>query len=84
MKKLYTALLLPFCFADQAQIRPGGTFTPDTTVTFSIAQTKINVGSAGQNQNWDFSKVSFIDTAISRTFIPSSSTPGFLYILKQI
>ena len=77
MKKLYTALLLPFCFAAQAQIRPGGNFTPDTTVTFSIAQTKLNVGSAGQNQNWDFSKVTFIDTAISRTFIPNTSTLGY-------
>ena len=50
MKKLYTAFLLPLCFAAQAQVRPGGDFTPDTTVTFSIAQTKLNVGSAGQNK----------------------------------
>ncbi len=77
MKKLYTLCFLPFCFAAQAQIRPGGVLSPDTTVSFSIAQTKVNVGNAGQNQNWDFSKVTFVDTAFARTFIPNSSTPGF-------
>lgn len=79
MKKLYTAFLITISFAAQAQIMNNGDFKPDTTVSFSIAETKLNVGNPGQNQNWDFSKLSFIDTAISRTFIPTSATPGFSF-----
>ncbi len=77
MKKLYTAFLITISFAAQAQIMNNGDFKPDTTVSFSIAETKLNVGNSGQNQNWDFSKVTFIDTAVSKRFIPTSSTPGF-------
>lgn len=78
MKTIYTTILLFTSLAASAQFDPTDSAT-DTSVTFGIAETKLNLGTAGTGKYWDFSKLVVQDTSYDVSFIPTKVTPGFSF-----
>lgn len=78
MKTIYTSILLLTTVAATAQFGPTDS-SSDTSVTFGIAETTLNLGSAGTGKYWDFSKLVVQDTSYDVSFIPTKATPGFSF-----
>jgi len=77
MKKLCTLLLFLTSYVAVAQfpVRFRETLKPDTSLIFLLED--VEIGKAGQNQEWDFSKSNIIDTGYAVVSVLNQLTPGY-------